>query len=506
MSSPAISPWSPADLAAAHSAVEQLRAANRARRLSRDGAEWVSDRLGEFLWSMQIEALNSIRDNRFTAIKACHGPGKSRIASRAAAWWMETHPPGSARVVTTAPTGDQVKAILWSEINNAAATAEARGAPFRGRVNETEWKTGKQLVAFGRKPSDYNPHAFQGIHARYVLVILDEACGIIKHFWTAARAITTGEHCRILAIGNPDDPNSEFARVCSSDKWNVIKISAFDTPNFTGEPVPDELREVLVGPSYVEDMRTEYGEDSPIYVAKVLGEFPTDSDDGVVRYSSLKACSAPEPIPRTDDELLPVELGVDLGAGGDETVIRERRGMAVGRKWTTRSKDAMHVVGMIVDAVRETGASAVKVDVIGIGWGVVGRLNELVAEGKLTCSVTGVNVSETSDKPERYARLRSQIWWEVGRKLTEDRGIDFSRLEEQDRDKLFTQLSAPKYTHDSSGRIVVEPKPDTKKRLGRSPDDADSLLLAFYTPTGSGQNALDWIKAAKAAQTGTGGR
>src|SRR5216110_2025466 len=227
MSSPAISPWSPADLAAAHSAVEQLRAANRARRLSRDGAEWVSDRLGEFLWSMQIEALNSIRDNRFTAIKACHGPGKSRIASRAAAWWMETHPPGSARVVTTAPTGDQVKAILWSEINNAAATAEARGAPFRGRVNETEWKTGKQLVAFGRKPSDYNPHAFQGIHARYVLVILDEACGIIKHFWTAARAITTGEHCRILAIGNPDDPNSEFARVCSSDKWNVIKISAF---------------------------------------------------------------------------------------------------------------------------------------------------------------------------------------------------------------------------------------------------------------------------------------
>lgn len=502
MSSNATSAWSRADLDATRAAIAQLRAANTERRLARDGAAWVSDRLGEFLWSMQIEALNSVRDHRFTAIKACHGPGKSRIASRAAAWWMETHPPGTARVVTTAPTGDQVKAILWSEINNAAATAEAREQPFRGRVNETEWKIGKQLLAFGRKPSDYNPHAFQGIHARYVLVIIDEACGVVKQFWTAARALTTGEHCRILAIGNPDDPNSEFARVCASDKWNVLTISAFDTPNFTGEPVPDELREVLVGPSYVEDMRTEYGEDSPIYIAKVLGEFPVDSDDGVIRYSSLKACSAPEPIPRTDEEQLPVELGVDLGAGGDETVIQERRGMVVGRRWTTRTKDAMQAVGLILAAQRETGATAVKVDVIGIGWGVVGRLQELRGEGKLDCSVTGVNVSETSDKPERYARLRSQIWWEIGRKLSEDRAIDFSGLPEQDRDKLFAQLVAPKYTHDSSGRIVVEPKDETKKRLGRSPDQADALLLAFYTPAGSGQDALDWIKAAKAAQNG----
>ena len=502
MSSNATSAWSRADVAAGLSAVEQLRAANTERRLARDGGAWTRERLGEHLWSMQVQALDSIRDHRFTAIQACHGPGKSRMASRAAAWWMETHPAGTARVVTTAPTGDQVKAILWSEINNAASTAEARGKPFRGRINETEWKIGKQLLAFGRKPSDYNPHAFQGIHAKFVLVIIDEACGVVKQFWTAARAITTGEHCRILAIGNPDDPNSEFARVCASDRWNVIKISAFDTPAFTGEPVPEELREVLVGPSYVEDMRREFGEDSPIYAAKVLGEFPLDSEDGVVRYSSLKACSAPEPIPRTDAEQLPVELGVDLGAGGDETVIQERRGMVVGRTWSLRTTDAMVAVGHILRAREETGATSIKLDVIGIGWGVYGRLVELKGQGKLDCSVIGVNVSETSDHPEKYARLRSQIWWEVGRKLTEDRGIDFSGLDEQRRDKLFTQLSAPKYSLDSSGRIVVEPKDETKKRLGRSPDQADALLLAFYRPHGGAGDALDWLKATKTAQTG----
>ncbi|GAA1030783.1 MULTISPECIES: hypothetical protein [Amycolatopsis] len=502
MSLTATSAWSPADVAAFSSASAQMRAANTARRLSRDGAAWTEERLGEHLWSKQVEILNSVRDNRYTAVKACHGPGKSRVASRAAAWWMETHPAGSARVVTTAPTGDQVKAILWSEINNAASVAEARGEPFRGRVNETEWKLGKQLVAFGRKPSDYNPHAFQGIHARYVLVILDEACGIVKHFWTAARAITTGEHCRILAIGNPDDPGSEFRRVCGKEDWNTITISAFETPNFTGEWVPQEVSEALVGPSYVEDMRTEYGEQSPVYIAKVLGEFPDDADDGVVRYSSLRACTHPEPPPHTDAELLPVELGVDLGAGGDETVIQERRGMVAGRVWTTRTRDSMQAVGKIVEAIRETGATAVKVDVIGIGWGIVGRLRELAGEGKITAAVVGVNVAEASTQPEKYRNLRSQIWWEVGRKLAEDRAIDFSTLDTPYRDKLFTQLTAPKYVLDSSGRIVVEPKAETKIRLGRSPDNADSLLLAYYTPPGAAHDSLGWLKAAKNAQMG----
>lgn len=468
--------------------------ARQAGRYRIDPKAWIDDRLDEYLWSKQDDICASVVAHRYTAVQSCHGPGKSFLASRLVAWWLHVHPPGTARVVTTAPTGDQVRAILWSEVNAAAAKASAKGEPFIGRVNEVEWKLGKQLVAFGRKPSDYNPHAFQGIHAPYVLVILDEAGGIVKQFWTAARALTTGENCRILAIGNPDDPASEFARVCGNPRWNLIKIPAAATPNFTGEYVPDEVRAALVGPAYVDDMAAEYGIESPIYVSKVLAEFPQDSDDGVVRLSALRGCSAPEPNPRSPEETSPVELGVDLGAGGDETSIRERRGMLVGRVWRSRSRDSMHVVGMILEAIRETGATAVKVDVIGIGWGVVGRLAELRAEGRHAAAVYGVNVAESSYRPERYARLRSQIWWEVGRQLSEQHGWDFSHLAEADRERLVTQLVAPKYTHDSSGRIVVEPKDETKLRLGRSPDDADALLLAYYTPPVHTQNPGDWLR------------
>jgi len=476
---------------------DELEDADRARWRA-DGPAWVADELDEFLWSTQKEIMDSVRDHRFTAVKACHGPGKSRVASRIAAWWMQTHPPGSAKVISTAPTFPQVEAILWSEINDAAHRAASLGRPFVGRVLGTQWKIDNRLMAFGRKPADHDQHGFQGHHATYVLVILDEACGIVPQFWTAAKALTTGQHCRILALGNPDDPASKFAEYCQDEQWNVFTISAFSTPNFTGEPVPPALSEVLVNHEYVNDLRREFGEESPTYISKVLGEFPEDSDDGVIRLSALRACAMPTDTPRTEAELTPVELGVDFGAGGDTTVIRERRGVSIGRTWRTGSRDAMHIVGLVLQAIRETGAATVKTDVIGIGFGLTGRLIELGETGAHTAKVVGVNVSETAGDPIRFMRQRSEIWW-TGRQLAEEGRWDLSGLEERDRERLISQLVAPHYKLDSSGRVQVETKDETRERINRSPDDADALLLAFYNPPGNQPDALDWIRRSKRA-------
>lgn len=479
-------------------AADMLDAASERETQSEEFAtqpgKWADAKLGTFLWSKQIEIADSVRDHRLTAVHSCHGSGKSFNAAQLVCWWLDTHPPGEARVVTTAPTGDQVRAILWSEINGAFAKAEARGNPFLGRINETDWKLDKRLIAFGRKPSDYNPHAFQGIHAKYVLVILDEACGVNKQFWTAAMSIATGEHCRILAIGNPDDPSSQFAKNCAPDsRWNVIHISAFDTPNFTDEEVPDAIRPMLVSQEYVDDMLAEFGEQSPTYISKVKGEFPSDSEDGVVRLSAVRACHAPREIEPTAEQQLPVELGIDMGGGGDETVVRERRGRVVGREWRFRERDPIIATSKILEYIRLVGPTAVKIDSIGIGWGIAGSLREKGMQGLHRADILPVNVSESSTEPERFPRLRSQLWWQIGRQLSEDRGWDMSELDEMDRERLVSQLTAPKYGLDASGRIVVEPKPETIKRLGRSPDNADALILAFYQPAGGPTDAMDWL-------------
>lgn len=441
-----------------------------------DPTGWVEHRLGEHFWSKEREIAEAVRDVRHVAVHSCFESGKSYTASRLVAWWLDSHAAYDAFVVTTATTGAQVRAILWREIGRAH-----RKGNLPGRTNQTEWWIGEEMVGFGRKPADYDPEAFQGIHAKYVLVIIDEAAGVPKTIFDAAEGLIANEYSRILAIGNPSDPLSHFANICKPGSgWQTIHIDAFDTPNFTGEPIPAEVSPLLISPTFATERAKDWGENSPLYIAKVRGLFPEDADDGVVRASKVLHCRR-----QRDDEQpdTPVELGVDVGAGGDFTSIRERRGRKAGRVWRDHSKDSEQVVGKIMAAIRESGASRVKVDAIGIGWAVVGHLRQLGADGEHQAQIVPVNVGESSTKKERFALLRDQIWWEVGRDLSEQDAWDLSALD----DDTVAQLLAPKYGLDAHGRVKVEPKDETRKRLDRSPDDADALLLAFYVGAMPGQ-------------------
>ena len=448
--------------------------------------EFVSDRLGEHLWSKQAEVALSVQAHRRTAVKSCHAAGKSFTASRVAAWWLWSYPAGTAFVVSTAPTFEQVRAVLWREIGRAH-----RKGHLPGRVNQTEWWIGDEMVGFGRKPGDADPSAFQGIHAEHVLVVIDEACGVPRDLWLAALSLAANEGSRILAIGNPDDPGSHFATVCQPDSgWHVIQIGWRDTPNFSGESVPAELTGLLIGPTYVEEMRRDVGEGSGPWLSKVEGEFPLEADDGVVPLSAVRRCQAPDQ-EHSPDDLLPVELGWDVGAGGDKSVVRERTGCRAGRTWSLKGRDTMAQCGEVVKLIHETGATALKIDSIGVGHGAADRMAELRGNGNHGARVVRVNVGEASTLPHRFPKLRDQIWWEVGRQLSQDGAWDLSGIDEA----TVAQLTAPKFSLDSSGRVKVEAKADTRARIGRSPDDADALLLAFYTGRGQGAAFLDVWKA-----------
>jgi hypothetical protein len=449
----------------------------RVLRHRADPVAWVQERLGEFLWSKQRAILESIRDNRRTAVPSAHETGKSFTASRAVCWWLDVHPPGEAFVVTTAPTAPQVRAILWREINRAH-----RKGQLPGRTNQTEWFLNDEMVAFGRKPADYDPTAFQGIHARYVLVVIDEACGVPETIYQAANSLAANQHSRILAIGNPDDPSAHFAKVCAvGSGWNVVQVDGLDSPNFTGEEIPEDLRDLLISDVYLEELRQDTGDPSlpyaeqtsPVFLSKGRGHFPEDRADGVVPLSAVRKCQAEREW--TAEQLLPVEIGFDVGAGGDAAVLRERRGVKTGRTERYHTSDSSELIGHAVQFINLTGATRIKVDVIGVGWAVAGRLEELRGEGVHRAEVVKVNVGEASTNPKRFPRLRDQLWWEVGRELIMSQAVDLADLD----DVTIAQLIAPLWKPDSAGRIQVEKKADTKARIHRSPDDADAWLLAY---------------------------
>src|SRR3990172_6637359 len=83
-------------------ALEAVAGHRYRRHYSLNPVLWVKDRLKEFLWSKQKEIMYSVRDYRETSVQSCHGIGKSWIAARVVAWWIDSHPPGEAIAVTSA--------------------------------------------------------------------------------------------------------------------------------------------------------------------------------------------------------------------------------------------------------------------------------------------------------------------------------------------------------------------------------------------------------------------
>jgi len=413
----------------------------------------------------------------------------------AVGWWLDVNPPGDAFAVTSAPSGAQVKAILWREIGRV----HARGN-LNGRTNQTEWYMrvpagNEELVAFGRKPDEYDPTAFQGIHARRVIYIFDEANGIRGRLHDAADSLIANDQGKALLISNPDDPEGEFYEACKPGSgWHVISISAFDSPNFTGEVLPPRILENLIGKVYVEEKRrkwapnwkwTEDGKScvpppdakpedtNPLWQSKILGVFPSKvAGGGLIPVSWVKAAQLRELIPAN-----PVELGVDVGGGGDNTAVCLRRGSVYRIIRTDSDPNTMSQCGKVIEDLRAHNATAVKLDKIGIGWGISERGREL------NHPFIGINVGEGASEDavsedHRFVNLKAELWWGV-RCMFERGEVDI----DADDDDLAAELCSIRFERRSDGKIKISDKRrDASGKIIASPNRAESLMLA-YAPT-----------------------
>jgi hypothetical protein len=94
------------------------------RRVVSDPVLFATAVFGVQFWEGQTEILRSIRSCRRTAIKSCHGVGKTYALAVGALWWLARYPDGI--VLTTSSTFRQVKTQLWSEIHRLIAQARVQ--------------------------------------------------------------------------------------------------------------------------------------------------------------------------------------------------------------------------------------------------------------------------------------------------------------------------------------------------------------------------------------------
>ena len=502
--------------------IDQLRQQSRKSRYYNDPVLWARDVLGIDPWSKQRDILMSVQENIRTAVRSCHGSGKSYIASIIAAWWVSTRPLGEAIVVTTAPTYHQVHSILWEDIRkhhiNAAQRYKDGKSPMElpGYITQSDqWKTDDgMLIGFGRKPADNNDHGFQGIHRRYVLVIIDESCGIKKNLFTAVEAITTTENSRILSIGNPDDPATEFFEFFKNKLnedgtpiWQKIDVSSFDSPNFTrnheghydGCDNPECLERgyairwdrdknidpntlpLLPNSTWVNARRIDWGEDSPLWASKVLGRFPDTTTNPLFSISTIYEGHNLEVQPLRESKIV---LGVDVARLGADysTVYLAEQGIVKGSqsKQGTQVRlidswaqaDADESVNRILQLAVSDGVHEVRIDGEGMGGPMVDRLTKLADTTYRVVSMRGNAAS-----PDRFRWLNARAWWYAEAEARMRNGeIDIDPQDE----KLQNELLAHRYHFKNQfSSLQIESKDEMDRRGIKSPDFSDAFCYAI---------------------------
>lgn len=456
-----------------------------------DPVLWAEEELGVVLWSKQKEVMRSVAANRKTAVKSCHSIGKTFLCALLTAWWVCTRE--DAIVQTTAPTWPQVDGLLWEEIRKLHAGNDLPGritkeAVWNRFINVGKGRTEAQ-VAIGKKPADNNVHGFHGVHRPDgVMAILDEACGVVAAIYNGAEAITTFPGDRQLAVGNPDDPNTKFGSLWAnpSGQWNLLTVSAYDTPWFTGEAEemikaagndPDKLRATMAvldhlpQPEIIDGMKIEWGSESSLFKAKVLAEFPEQGSDSFFSQSIIDASMAEEH--EIDYEILPV-LGVDLaGWGDDDSVIYINRNGNV-RKYDSWSEgDATIGVEKIVDAIKKTGAREARIDGGGLGGPI---FDFLVGRDDIpdACNVIKILGTYAATDNMVYANARTEQYAYL-REMMRAKKINLDILHDE---RLKKQLLAIKYKFNNKGALHIETKREMRSRGVKSPDELDAVVLS----------------------------
>jgi len=476
---------------------EHAAAADMIHRLRDDSGFVVRELLGENPWQAQLDIMESVRRNFITSVASCHGAGKSYIAARVVIDFLMEHGPDTI-VITTAPTDRQVRGILWQEIRGAAGKL-AKRINLSSSPLTTGWDLGrdvkKKWFALGFASRDYDPTAASGWHAGNVLVVYDEAAGMSDDVIDGLDGcVSNPRTCRVLKIGNPTDPSSEFGRE-HKHAGGSFNISAFDTPNFTSCGITEEdmrtgeWREkaeqpgsepypMLVTPAWVAHVRSKWGESNPLYIAKVLGQFPSDDPHGLFPMSLLARCHAAQIEPQGAGL-----LSLDVGREGDDpSILGHRRGLHY-RK--LREFRGMRLSDLRVEVQGEAdrlGVEAIRIDSIGIGAGPADEMEEAGYR------VDRINFSEGSTRPEEYFNYRSECFFHL-RDVMDEQEIDL----DPDDDDLTAQLAAITYgPHGKNDTVRVTPKEQIKRRLRRSIDDADAIAIA-YAPSKPDEPLGIWV-------------
>lgn len=454
----------------------------------------------------QAAVMHSVRDNRFTAWRACHSAGKEHTIGTLAAWGALAR---GMLVLVISATETQVVGQAMKEV-----AAAFRGANQAFGQSVEHFRRSVRLAGEDRvislTGSASSISNLTGWHdpENGVLVLISEGQQeqLEGAAYTAALSNANTERGRILAAGNPVSPAGKFFEINHHPDWQVFRTSAFDTPNVrAGKTVMPGFP----GPNWPKEMESQFhGTDNQFYQSRVLAEFPDQAEDALIDVAAVDAAFERYETGELEDEAGGVfTLGLDpAGLGADASALTYWQGPIARRYEKFRGLEATELAEIVEARCRELvddgpAVSTVYVDEIGIGFGVKSILREalpkityLASSGsryrpgvrRRRVQAQGVNISQKPRDTDRFRRRKDELLWALRDRLTEG-SIALAPSEE-----LREEILAVAMHQTADGKIEAEPKDQMRARLGRSPDILDSLLLGLSGRVHGGKKVM-WI-------------
>lgn len=472
-----------------------------------DWNKFARDVLKAQLDKEQQDILSAVQQYPRVAVASGTSRGKDFVSAVASLCFLYLTPKfdnqgdliANTKVAMTAPTDRQVKNIMVPEIKRLYRNAKilpGRMVAYDIRTDFEEW------FLTGFKADDNATESWSGFHAVNTMFVVTEATGLSEEVFNAIEGNLQG-NSRLLIVFNPNITTGYAARAMKSERFKKFRLNSLNAENVTSKEViiPGQVDyewvkdKVESWSTVIQRDEVEQGEGdfvfenrfyrpNDLFRVKVLGMFPKVSEDILIPYEWVELANNRWK-DLNESGFIPhgkIRIGQDVaGMGRDNSVKCKRQEDYVFEFHEHHSggvADHMNVAGKLVQDLKDKKNTLALIDTIGEGAGVLSRLHELGYKNAISAKASeGAKGFYDITGEYEFANMRAYMFWAL-RDWLNPKNEFGACLPPNDR--LIEELTEIHWKFQSNGNIIIEPKEEIKKRLGRSPDLSDSLALTFY--------------------------
>lgn len=446
------------------------------------------------------DKLYELGQKKLVSVMAARGVGKTFLAGLILWWYIYSY---DAQIYVVGPTGGQVDRAIWPQLNELAqfsykiygpdsvlsgenkifmiGTREIKSMQY---TSKSEWGStcfAKRIQIDHSKSAEDQKAAVSGLHNKHMMFIIDESSAIPDYIYSVlSDSCMVFSQCNVIfSIFNPNR-NKGFA----------IEGATGKSPDAIGHHI-SAIGCELIDAQKIEQDKLKYGEDSPYYRVSVLGLPPKTDDGAFISFEWIQqakqrfALHANNPdLPLASDPML---IGVDIGLGGDKTVVASRKGNFLLNFDENNSADSDEVEFFIISLVEKYEANHLYLEYTAISASICQSIQKKLSATMPQCHVHLIKPGGKAND-NKFDRKKDELVYKMSKSFENQLiCIPDSRSEiwdEFESELSLIQLDKKRQEKDGKIKILAKSNAQYVKALKdatgySSPDKTDAFAMTF---------------------------